>query len=137
MVLLRRSLEAPGFESWERMKNFTGYSTMSTRAMSALRIRSSWFQQSRDERKRRLRLIFDLVRELDRIRAQDHFCTGLGEACIESVIEGDWRMVREWRGHFTFVDEGPVVSARYAPIWATFVRHIDDALMLMSGNGVA
>jgi sugar phosphate isomerase/epimerase len=85
------------------------------------RFAESWFQQSQDERRARRRVVIELAVALDAIRKVSGFATGLGEAAIESVIEGDWRAVDEWATDFTFAHERDELRDRYAPLWAPFV----------------
>ena len=81
---------------------------------------ASWSQQPRDERRRRLEAVMWLSVELARVVEQTSFATRLAELAIESVIEGDWKMVEEWAEHFAFEDERAEMRAKYVPIFAIF-----------------
>jgi type II secretory pathway component PulL len=87
---------------------------------TAERIYESWFRQDRPERKRRLNFVMELSIELAKIKEQTFFATGLAELGIESVIEGDWNMVKEWADHFTFNDERDEIRLSSAAIYARF-----------------
>ena len=113
-------------------KNFLG-SGMTLEEFSALmtaeKLSASWCLQSRDERKRRRRAVILLSQELGRIEEKTMFATRNCELAIESVIEGDWKMVEEWAEHFTFADEFPEnvtddartnLRDKYAPVFVTF-----------------
>ena len=86
----------------------------------AEKLAASWAIQTRDERKRRLAAVMRLSVELARIHETTTFSTRLAESAIESVIEGDWKMVEEWAEHFTFTDEDDQLSQKYAPVFAVF-----------------
>jgi hypothetical protein len=86
----------------------------------AEKLTASWAIQPREERKRRLHAVMQLSVELARIRETTEFSTRLAENAIESVIEGDWKMVEEWAEHFTFDVEGEQLRARFAPVFAVF-----------------
>ena len=97
--------------------------------MTAEKLAASWCLQSRDERKRRRRAVILLSQELGRIEEKTVFATRNCELAIESVIEGDWKMVEEWAEHFTFAEEfpknvtdetGTSLRDKYAPVFATF-----------------
>ena len=81
---------------------------------------ASWANQDQAERRRRLGAVMQLSIELAAIRQTTLFSTRLCELAIESVIEGDWKMVSEWAEGFTFDDEGGELRAKYAPVFATF-----------------
>jgi hypothetical protein len=83
--------------------------------------RRSFVNQPRPERKRRLGLLIRLSAELLKVREQTSFGTGLAEAVLEDLIEGDWKMLREWAKHFSFEDEDEEIRAKYIPIYAKFV----------------
>lgn len=87
---------------------------------TAERICESWFNQQRDERKRRLHFISQLCVELEKIKEQQMFATGLAELGIESIIEGDWKMVKEWADHFSFEDERDEIRIGCAEVYARF-----------------
>jgi hypothetical protein len=87
---------------------------------TAERIYASWFNQQREERKRRLHFVMELSIELAKIKEQMTFATGLAELGIESVIEGDWNMVKEWADHFTFNDERDEIRLSSAEVYARF-----------------
>ncbi len=81
---------------------------------------ASWSNQDRDERKRRLTAVMALSIELAHIRESTNFSTGLCEMAIESIIEGDWKMVAEWADHLSFATEGAELREEYASIFAGF-----------------
>lgn len=94
----------------------------------AEKLAASWTNQPREERKRRLNAIMHLSVELARVRETTAFSTRLAESAIEAVIEGDWKMVEEWAGHFTFNDESVELRQKYAPIFSTFRELLLQAL---------
>ena len=77
--------------------------------------------QDKDERRRRLGFIIRLGAELDKIKQQGPFATRLAEAGIESVILGDWNMVREWADHFEFKEDGDDPQGHYRALYRAFV----------------
>lgn len=87
---------------------------------TAERIYESWFNQQRGERKRRLHFVMELSIELAKIKEQITLSTGLAELGIESIIEGDWKMVTEWADHFSFKDERDEVRLNNADVYARF-----------------
>lgn len=91
------------------------------------KVAASWAQQDRDERKRRLNFITELSIELAKIKEHHNFATGLAELGIESVIEGDWKMVQEWAEHFTFTDEHEGTRATYANVYARYAELLQQA----------
>jgi hypothetical protein len=93
----------------------------------AEKIQVAWFQQQREERKRRLNFVVELSVELTKIKQEHVFCTGLAELGIESIIEGDWKMVQEWAEHFTFQDEQEGTRATYASVYARFSELLQQA----------
>lgn len=94
------------------------------------RLARSWGVVSREERKGRLRAVMALSVELERIRAVSIFSTGLGEAVIEDIIEGDWEAASALGKHFTFESEGPATQAEYGPLWAKFVEVVTVEYLL-------
>lgn len=88
----------------------------------AEKLAASWCLQQPGEQKRRRHAVIQLSIELGRIRETTDFATRLAELAIESVIEGDWKMVEEWAEHFTFDDEKDKSDVRetYAPVFAVF-----------------
>lgn len=87
----------------------------------------SFATQDKDERRRRLGFIIRLGAELDKIKQKGPFATGLAEAGIESVILGDWSMVREWADHFEFKDEHESIREAYATLYVAFVGLLREA----------
>lgn len=81
---------------------------------------ASWASQDREERRRRLSAVMRLSVELAHVREMTGFSTRLAEMGIESVIEGDWKMVEEWADHFAFEDEGEDLKQKYVPVFAIF-----------------
>lgn len=90
----------------------------------AEKVGESWFRQDRNERKRRLGFVMELTVELEKIKETTNFCTGLAELGIESVIEGDWKMVQEWAEHFTFSEEASEIRESHASAYA----HLSELL---------
>lgn len=99
----------------------------------AERLAASWALQTREERKRRLHAVMHLSIELVRIQETTEFSTRLAESAIESVIEGDWKMVEEWAEHFTFDDEGAQLRERFAPVFAVFRELLLQTLRATKG----
>jgi hypothetical protein len=88
---------------------------------SAEKLAASWALQDRAEQKRRLGAVIRLSAELERIREKESFATRLAELAIESVIEGDWKMVAEWAEHFSFADERDnEIRIHAEPVYAAF-----------------
>jgi hypothetical protein len=87
---------------------------------NAEKLAASWSLQSREEQKRRLSAVIRLSVELERIREKENFATRLAELAIESVIEGDWKMVEEWAEHFAFEDERDEIRSPAGSVYATF-----------------
>ena len=97
----------------------------------AEKMAGSWCIQPREERQRRLVAVMRLSEALARIRETTEFSTRIAEFAIESVIEGDWKMVEEYAEHFTFDDElaaGPELRQKYAGIFNTFRELLLQAL---------
>lgn len=89
---------------------------------------NSFATQDKDERKRRLGFVVKLGAELDRMRSKGlQFGTALAEAAIESVILGDWKMVKDWANDFTFEHEHEQTRQTYAPLYAPFVGLLQEA----------
>lgn len=91
------------------------------------KVGTAWFNQDREERKRRLNFVTELSIELAKIKETELFSTGLAEAGIESVIEGDWKMVQEWAEHYSFDEESESIRARYASVFARFKDLLQQA----------
>jgi hypothetical protein len=94
----------------------------------AEKLTASWSLQPREERDRRLGAVMRLSVELARVRETTNFSTRLAESAIEAVIEGDWKMVEEWAGHFTFDEESEDLRQKYAPIFLMFRELLLQAL---------
>ena len=90
------------------------------RLHDAEKLSASWAIQPPVEKKRRRRAVLQLSIELGRICESHSFSTGLAELAIESVIEGDWKMVQEWADHFTFAEESEELRTTYVPVFAVF-----------------
>jgi hypothetical protein len=86
----------------------------------AEKMAAAWCLQPPEEQKRRRRAVIQLSIELGRIQEITNFSTRLAELAIESVIEGDWKMVEEWADHFTFSDESDDLRQTSAPTFAVF-----------------
>lgn len=95
---------------------------------NAEKLTASWTLQPPEERKRRLGAVIRLSVELARVRETTEFSTRMAELAIEAVIEGDWKMVEEWAGHFTFDAEGEELRQKYTPIFFTFRELLLQAL---------
>jgi hypothetical protein len=103
--------------------NFLGTGLTLREAMqlySAEKLSRSWVLQPREERRRRLAAVVRLSAELELLRQTESFATRLAEMAIESVIEGDWKMVEEWAEHFAFGDECDEIRVRGSAVYATF-----------------
>lgn len=87
---------------------------------SADKLAASWTLQSQEEKKRRLVAVVRLSVELEHVRETMQFATRLAELAIESVIEGDWKMVEEWAEHFSFADERDEIRIAAGEAYATF-----------------
>ena len=96
---------------------------------------ASWFMAERDDRKRRLTVVMQLSLELQKIREVSGFATRLGEAAIESVIEGDIAVMRTWAESFAFEDEDLGIRMRYEPLWRAFRRTLEAALVIAEAHG--
>jgi hypothetical protein len=99
----------------------------------AEKVAASWFRQERDERKRRLNFVMELSAELAKIKETTLFSTGLAENGIESVIEGDWKMVKEWADHFSFEEDygnaaqQAIIRDSHASVYARFRELLQQA----------
>jgi len=82
---------------------------------------ASWFSVDRNERKRRLNVITSLIVELERIKKESIFSTGLGEQCVEAIIMGSWDEVEDIISLLSFKGEDEALRARYEPLWKDFV----------------
>lgn len=91
------------------------------------RVCESWFRQDRSERKRRLHFVIELSVELTKIKEQTEFSTRLAELGIESIIEGDWTIVKEWADHFSFEDERDEIRLSCADVYARFQELLQQA----------
>lgn len=76
----------------------------------AKRVERSWCLQDKTERRHRLKTIISLVVELENIKKINRCGVSLGEAAIESVIEGDWEDVLQWVDHFKWEGEDEGVT---------------------------
>jgi hypothetical protein len=99
----------------------------------AEKLTAAWCLQPREEQRRRLRTVMQLSVELLRIRETTEFSTRLAELAIESVIEGDWKMVEEWAGHFAFDDEHAALREKHAHIFATYRELLLQVLRTKKG----
>ncbi len=88
----------------------------------AKRLQRSFCLARRDERKGRLRAIIALSVELERLRAESLFATGLAEQVIEDIIEGEWGSALQLGLHFSFEDESEPIRTQEQPRWARFVE---------------
>ena len=89
---------------------------------------NAWCIQPPEEQKRRRRAVIQLSIELGRIQETTNHGTRLAELAIESVIEGDWKMVQEWADHFSFDDESEELRQDSAPVYAVFRELLLQAL---------
>lgn len=58
--------------------------------------------------------------ELGKIRRHGDFATGLAEAALEDIIEGDWKRAAMFVKWVTFEDARPCVRDHYTPLWEDF-----------------
>ena len=86
----------------------------------AERLATAWCLQPPEEQKRRRRAVIELSIELGRIRESSNFATRLAELAIESVIEGDRKMVEEWAEEFAFESESEQIRQGAAATFAVF-----------------
>jgi hypothetical protein len=98
------------------------------RLHDAEKLSRSWSLQPREEQRRRLTAVVRLSADLERIRQTESFATRLAEMAIESVIEGDWKMVEEWAEHFAFEGERDEVRIHGSTIYVTFRELLLQAL---------
>lgn len=94
------------------------------------KLRASFCIASHAERKGRLRAVIGLSAELERIRAESDFATGLAEQVIEDIIEGDWRAAHELGTHFRFMGEDARLRDEEAPRWRKFVEIVSSECAL-------
>jgi hypothetical protein len=86
----------------------------------AEKLAASWALQPREEQRRRLNAVMQLSIELAHVRKTTLSATRLAELAIESVITGDWKMVEEWAGHFSFEEEHDGAGSANVIAYATF-----------------
>lgn len=86
----------------------------------AEKLAASWALQPQEEKKRRREAVIRLSVELERIREKEPFATRLAELAIESVIEGDWKMVEEWAEHFSFEGERDEIRIHAGAVYQAF-----------------
>lgn len=96
------------------------------------RFKNSWHEQNRDERKRRMRFVLDLSRELDVIRQTTNFSTAFCEMAIEAVITGDEKDLKVWADSFDFEGEREDLRERYCPLFKRFKEICGEALLTWS-----
>lgn len=104
-------------------ENFLGSGLNMTEFMQlhrAEQLAASWALQPSEEKRRRRHAVIQLSIELGHIREKGLFATRLAELAIDAVIEGDWKMVREWADHFAFEAEREELRATCASTFATF-----------------
>ena len=87
----------------------------------------SWSRQDVNERKRRLSFVSELCIELAKIKETAIFATGLAELSIESIIEGDWKMVKEWSDHFAFASESDQIKEGCVGLFSRFKELLTQA----------
>jgi hypothetical protein len=108
-----------------------------TRGLSELRARmwtASWWEQNKEEKRRRMQYVRQLGRELDKIERHSIFATRLGEFAIEAVIEGDLTMLREWADQLSFAQEAELVRRHAEPAWRTFRSILLSAVATWPGE---
>jgi hypothetical protein len=113
-----------------KSKNFMGTGLTLEKMMQvglAQSIERAFFRQRKEEKKRRLDFIMRLSVELVKIREHTNFATGICEMAIEDVIEGDWKGVEMWAGHFDFAGECKEMQEQYIPIFAAFQQILNEA----------
>lgn len=98
------------------------------RTMDTLRY-DRWFgTQAREERRRRMKYIVKLCAEQERILEEHGLqATGLSEALIENVIEGDWVGVKAWIEGLKFEEEAGRYRSVMASRFAKFVEIAQEA----------
>jgi hypothetical protein len=89
---------------------------------------NSWCLQTPEEQKRHRRIVIQLSQELGRIQEKTGSGTRLAELAIESVIEGDWKMVEEWAEHFSFEEDDEQICAQSAEPYSVFRELLLQAL---------
>jgi hypothetical protein len=84
-------------------------------------LEKSWCMVDGPERKARLAAVSKLCVELEKIKEQTIQATGLAEAVIEHIIEGDWEKAGRMIEMFTFERESEGHRSVYGPIYENFV----------------
>lgn len=103
-----------GFGEWLRAMDFLKY--------------ERWFgTQSREERRRRMKYLIQLCAEQERLVSVDISATGLSEALIENVIEGDWISVKSWIERLKFEEERKEYRSLMAKRFEKFVAIAQEA----------
>lgn|GEM_PF-4600225 len=100
------------------------------RSATESKLRASFCIASSAERKGRLRAVIGLSVELERIRTETDFGTGLAEQVIEDIIEGDWRAAHELGTCFRFTEESAHLRDEQAPRWRKFVEIVSTECAL-------
>lgn len=91
-------------------------------------IKASYRRASRDERARRRDAAVDLGIELGVILQQTRQATLYAREAIASVIVGDWKETKICRDILTFEGDHVGEQAVHQPIFAKFVKMLDDVL---------
>jgi hypothetical protein len=99
------------------------------------RYRRSYSQQDRKERKRRLDFVLRLAVEYQAVVQRTLFSTAFAKNALAEVFDGDWRGLKIARDVLTFEDETPETRETFAPIFAAFVRLLDEILTSVPTEG--
>jgi len=103
-----------------------GFGDWST-TMEILRYERWYGSQAREERRRRMKYLIRLCAEQERLVEEDISATGLSEALIEHLIEGDWNEVRAYISILKFEEERHEWRKEIAPRFAKFVAIAQEA----------
>lgn len=96
------------------------------------RWKTSWSEQSREEKRRRMHFVLAMAAELNEIRKTNRHATAWCEMAIEDVIIGDWKSMPMHISMFEFKDDDPTYRERYAPIFARFRQICEEAMVVAS-----
>lgn len=97
------------------------------RTMDLLKYERWYGTQTREERRRRMKYLIQLCAEQERLVEDDISATGLSEAVIENVIEGDWIEVKSWIEHLKFEEERGEYRSLMAKRFEKFVEIAQEA----------
>jgi len=97
------------------------------RTMDILRYERWHGNQARDEKKRRMKYLIALCAEQERLVESDISATGLSEALIEALVQGDWNEVKSWASALTFEEENQSWREEMQKRFAKFVEIAQEA----------